>query len=137
MTGYILIAGVDNVGESVRGLFSSLEKARMAARMVPHSTNKTTWKEVAENYWRAGDEYLLLEDWVLDENIFEGLSDIPESPARHNSKLFQDSFDFGDTFEKRIAVDTINDMDLYAIWQAQYMQESVYNAEEPKTKFTE
>ena len=137
MIGYILIAGVDNVGESVRGLFSSLQKARMAARMVPHSTDKTTWKEVAENYWRAGDEYLLLEDWVLDENIFEAFSDIPEAPVRHNSKLFQDSFDFGDTFEKRIAVDSINDMDLYAIWQAQYMQESVYNAEESKTKFTE
>lgn len=137
MTGYILIAGVDNVGESVRGLFSSLEKARMAAKTVPHSTNKTTWKEVAENYWRAGDEYLLLEDWVLDENIFEAFSDIPEESTQRKDKLFQDSFDFGDTFEKRIAVDTINDMDLYAIWQAQYMQESVYNAEEPKTKFTE
>jgi hypothetical protein len=122
MIGYILIAGVDNVGESVRGLFSSIAKARRAALSVPHSSDKTTWKEVAENYWRAADEYLLVEDWTLDENIFEGLSELPQKMNVSRPRLFQDSFDFEDTFEKKVAVDTISDMDLFAIWQAQSLE---------------
>lgn len=121
MIGYVLIAGVDNVGESVRGLFSSLEKARKAAKCVPHSTDRTTWKEAAENYWRAGDEYVLIESWTMDENIFTEPQEI-NSLSTVDTKLFQESFDFGDTFERQIAVDSISDMDLYAIWQAQSLQ---------------
>ena len=119
MNGYVLIAGVDGIGESVRGIFSSREKARSAAKDVPHSSNKTTWKEVAENYWQAGDEYVLIEVWTMDENIFEGMNPVDNRVEVLNPKYFQDSFDFSDTFEKNIAVDTISDTDLYAIWHSQ------------------
>lgn len=123
MNVYVLVAGVDGIGESVRGAFSSLLKARAAAKDIPHSTNKTTWKEVAENYWHAGDEYVLIEVWCLDENIFEGMGRIEEKKHKTvNTVPFQDSFDFSDTFEHNIAVDTISDTDLYAIWHAQNME---------------
>lgn len=122
MNTFVLVAGVDGVGESVRGVFSTRDKAREAAKNIPHSTHKTTWKEVAENYWQAGDEYVLIEVWTMDENIFLGLKQADIQIETVDTKLFQDSFDFSDTFEKNISVDNISDVDLYAIWHAQNLE---------------
>ena len=122
MIVYVLVAGVDGIGESVRGVFSTRDAARKAAKDVPRSSHKATWKEVAENYWQAGEEYVLLELWTVDENIFEGLKPVDDEINASTPKYFQDSFDFSDTFEKNIAVDTISDTDLYAIWHAQNLE---------------
>ena len=124
MNAFVLIAGVDGIGESVRGVFSTIEKARSAAKDVPHSTDKTTWREVAENYWHAADEYVLIEVWAVNENIFEGMAHDVTPELSVNTKYFQDTFDFGDTFEEKVAVDNISDSDLFAIWHSQNLEES-------------
>jgi hypothetical protein len=94
-----------------------MQKARQALLDMPHS-NEAKWREVATNFWQTGDEYALIEEWVVDENIFLGQSDeIKKEDDR--PKLFQSSFDLDITFENSMSVDNISDSDLYAIWSAQ------------------
>lgn len=63
---YVLIAGVTNIGEAVRGVYSSREKAEEALITLPSSNMRYKWQKDGVEY-KAHDEYALIEEIVLDE----------------------------------------------------------------------
>lgn len=72
---FVLLAGVKNIGESVRGVFSSLEKAQFAANKVPSSAI-TPWRQVTPLYFtNSKHEYLEIEEFTLNE-VFSSAEDV-------------------------------------------------------------
>lgn len=115
-TAYVLIAGVINNGFSVRGVFNDIALAREAAVTVPKSSHKSNWKEVARNRWHCSDEYVTIEEYEMNENIHEERpSEFDDGMNDYKPKYFVDSFDSS----PEIMVDSLSDMDLVGIWQAQ------------------
>lgn len=115
-TAYVLIAGVINNGFSVRGVFNDIALARAAAITVPKSSHKSNWREVARNRWHCADEYVTIEEYEMNENIHEERpSEFDDGMNDYKPKYFVDSFDS----QPEIMVDSLSDMDLVSIWQAQ------------------
>ena len=115
-TIYVLLAGVTNIGFSVRGVFNDIALAREAAVTIPKSNTRLNWREVTNNRWQCADEYVLIEEHKLNENIN---ADRPvtfdDTMGDDKPKYFVDSFDS----QPEIMVDSLSDMDLVNIWQAQ------------------
>lgn len=115
-TAYVLLAGVINNGFSVRGVFNDIALAREAATTVPKSSHKSNWKEVARNRWQCADEYVLIEEYNLNENIHaDRPATFDDGMDDDKPKYFLDSFDS----PPEVMVDSLSDMDLVNIWQAQ------------------
>jgi len=113
---YVLIAGVINNGFSIRGVFSDIALARAAAVTVPKSSHKSSWKEVARNRWHCADEYVTIEEYEINVNIHEERpSEFDDAMNDYKPKYFVDSFDS----QPEIMIDSLSDMDLVGIWQAQ------------------
>lgn len=112
---YVLLAGVTDVGFSVRGVFDSIALAREAAVAIPKSNTRLNWREVSHNKWQCVDEYVLIEEYELNLDIN---SDRPvefDDTMRDRPNYFQDDF----SCEPAMAIESISDSDLVNIWQAQ------------------
>jgi hypothetical protein len=111
---YVLLAGVMDNCFSVRGVFEDIDKARCAAMDVPKYSQKSKWREVSPNRWHCADEYVLIEEHNLNENIHvDRPRQFDDTMEDDKPKYFQDVFDFPTK-----TVESLTDLDLVNIWNA-------------------
>ena len=66
MNVFIVSKGETHEGSSIKGVFDSIEKARAFAQTIrdAHSADftrvKTTWQELAPNYWELECDYVVI-----------------------------------------------------------------------------
>ena len=70
---FILLAGLKGHGESVRGVFTSLDKLEAVVPDVPRTYRRLNWIKTAPYRWECKDEYLEVEVMELDENIWDNI----------------------------------------------------------------
>lgn len=90
---YILMAGVKNNCESVRGVFSSMDKLEAVIKDVPHTYQRAEWERVSPIRWECRDEYLLVDEMDLDENIFTLLDKSFDQLVDQSPTPLADDFD--------------------------------------------
>jgi len=72
-TVYVLVSGLIDHGETVKGVFSSIENIEKVVADIPRSYKRTPWIRVSPTRWQCKDEYLIIETMTLNENIWENI----------------------------------------------------------------
>lgn len=82
---YVLLAGVKNQCESVRGIFSSIDKIEKAIPDIPFTFKRANgWERVEPRRWECKNEYLTVEEMELDDNIFSFIEKDLDALVDHN-----------------------------------------------------